>query len=236
GRMAEPEEIVSAVEEYLRAGQPLLGKKFLITAGPTQEAIDPVRFIGNHSSGKLGFALASAAAELGASVTLISGPTHLEADPGIHLIRVTSALEMYTQAVNAFPETDVVIGAAAVADYRPEKQARHKLKKEGESLELKLVRNPDIIAALGEQKTTQFVVGFALETRNELEYAKGKLREKHLDAVVLNSLKDAGAGFGAETNKVTFIDKNLEITPFELKTKAEVARDILHEIYKRLPK
>jgi phosphopantothenoylcysteine decarboxylase/phosphopantothenate--cysteine ligase len=143
---------------------------------------------------------------------------------------------MYTQAVNAFHQMDVVIGAAAVADYRPEEQALEKLKKEGESLELKLVRNPDIIAALGEQKTTQFVVGFALETQNELQYAKAKLREKHLDAVVLNSLKDPGAGFGSDTNKVTFIDKNLTITPFELKTKAEVARDILHEIHKRLPK
>jgi len=236
GRMAEPGDIVSAIEEYLRAGQPLEGKKILITAGPTHEAIDPVRYIGNHSTGKMGFALAAAAVELGASVTLVSGPTHLEAAPPIRLIRVNSALEMYTQAVNAFPEVDVVIGAAAVADYRPEKQAQEKLKKEGESLQLKLVRNPDIIAALGEQKTTQFVVGFALETQNELQYAKGKLREKHLDAIVLNSLKDPGAGFGSDTNKVTFIDKNLKITPFELKTKAEVARDILHEIHKRLPK
>jgi len=236
GRMAEPEDIVSAIENYLSGGQPLEGKNILITAGPTHEAIDPVRYIGNHSSGKMGFALAAAAVELGASVTLVSGPTHLEADPPIRLIRVSSALEMYTQAVNAFPEMDVVIGAAAVADYRPEKQAKEKIKKEGESLELKLIRNPDIIAALGEQKTTQYVVGFALETQNELEYAKGKLREKNLDAVVLNSLKEPGAGFGSDTNKVTFIDKNLKITPFELKTKAEVARDILHEIHKRLPK
>ena len=236
GRMAEPEDIIAYMENYLRAGQPLTGKNILITAGPTYEAIDPVRFIGNHSSGKMGFALAEAALELGASVTLISGPTHLETDPSIRLIRVTSALEMYTRAVNAFPEMDVVIGAAAVADYRPEKQSREKLKKEGETLELKLVRNPDIIAALGEQKTTQYVVGFALETDNELDFAKGKLQDKRLDAIVLNSLKDSGAGFGSDTNKVTFIDKNLTITPFELKTKAEVARDILHEIHKRLPK
>jgi len=236
GRMAEPEEIVSAIEDYLRAGQPLEGKNILITAGPTYEAIDPVRFIGNHSSGKMGFALAAAASALGGRVTLISGPTHLEADPSIRLIRVTSALEMYSKAVNVFPEMDVVIGAAAVADYRPEKPASEKLKKDGESLELKLVRNPDIIAALGEQKTTQFVVGFALETQNELQYAEKKLQEKNLDAIVLNSLKDPGAGFGADTNKVTFIDKNLTNTPFELKTKAEVALDILHEIHKRLPK
>jgi phosphopantothenoylcysteine decarboxylase/phosphopantothenate--cysteine ligase len=236
GRMAEPEDIVAYMENYLRAGQPLTGKNILITAGPTHEAIDPVRFIGNHSTGKMGFALAEAALELGASVTLISGPTHLQADPSVRLIRVTSALEMYTQAVNAFPEMDVVIGAAAVADYRPERQAREKLKKEGESLELKLVRNPDIIQALGEQKTTQYVVGFALETQNELDFAKGKLQDKHLDAIVLNSLKDSGAGFGSDTNKVTFIDKNFTITPFELKTKAEVARDIMHEIHRRLPK
>ena len=236
GRMAEPEEIVSAIEDYLRAGQPLEGKNILITAGPTYEAIDPVRYIGNHSSGKMGFALAAAASALGGKVTLISGPTHLEADPSIRLIRVTSALEMYSKAVNVFPEMDVVIGAAAVADYRPEKPASEKLKKDGESLELKLVRNPDIIAALGEQKTTQFVVGFALETQNELQYAEKKLQEKNLDAIVLNSLKDPGAGFGADTNKVTFIDKNLTNTPFELKTKAEVALDILHEIHKRLPK
>jgi phosphopantothenoylcysteine decarboxylase/phosphopantothenate--cysteine ligase len=236
GRMAEPEDIVAYMENYLRAGQPLTGMNILITAGPTHEAIDPVRFIGNHSTGKMGFALAEAALELGASVTLISGPTHLQADPSVRLIRVTSALEMYTQAVNAFPEMDVVIGAAAVADYRPERQAREKLKKEGESLELKLVRNPDIIQALGEQKTTQYVVGFALETQNELDFAKGKLQDKHLDAIVLNSLKDSGAGFGSDTNKVTFIDKNFTITPFELKTKAEVARDIMHEIHKRLPK
>ncbi len=236
GRMAEPGEIVTAMENYLRKGQPLEGKNILITAGPTYEAIDPVRYIGNHSSGKMGFALAAAATELGGTVTLVSGPTHLQAGPDVRVIRVTSALEMYTQAVNAFPHMDIVIGAAAVADYRPEKPAEEKLKKQGESLNLKLVRNPDIIAALGEQKDTQYVVGFALETQNELDYAKGKLREKHLDAIVLNSLKDAGAGFGADTNKVTFIDKNLTIIPFELKTKAEVARDILHEIHKRLPK
>ena len=236
GRMAEPEDIVAYMENFLRASQPLAGKNILITAGPTFEAIDPVRYIGNHSSGKMGFALAEAAVELGASVTLISGPTHLVPDPSIRLIRVTSALEMYTQAVNAFPQMDVVIGAAAVADYRPEKPAQEKLKKEEESLELKLVRNPDIIRVLGEQKTTQYVVGFALETENELDFAKGKLQDKHLDAIVLNSLKDSGAGFGSDTNKVTFIDKNLTITPFELKTKAEVARDILHEIHKRLSK
>ncbi len=237
GRMAEPEDIVEFLRDFLRAGQPLAGKKVLVTAGPTHEAIDPVRYIGNHSSGKMGFALAEAAAAMGAEVTLISGPTHLQpADPAIRLIRVTSALEMYSRAVNAFPQMDVVIGAAAVADYRPEHKAPGKIKKSGETMTLNLVRNPDIIAALGEQKTTQFIVGFALETDNEIQHALEKLRNKHLDAVVLNSLRDTGAGFGVETNKVTFIDKNSEITPFELKTKAEVARELLHEIHKRLPK
>jgi phosphopantothenoylcysteine decarboxylase/phosphopantothenate--cysteine ligase len=141
---------------------------------------------------------------------------------------------MNAEAQRCFPEVDIVIGAAAVADYRPESEAQEKIKKTGDSLKLNLVRNPDIIASLGLKKEGQFLVGFALETENELAYAKKKLTEKHLDAIVLNSLRDAGAGFGSGTNKVTFIDKNLEITPFELKTKAEVARDILHEIHKRL--
>jgi phosphopantothenoylcysteine decarboxylase/phosphopantothenate--cysteine ligase len=143
---------------------------------------------------------------------------------------------MLREADERFATADIVIGAAAVADYRPEKPAREKLKKTGETLQLTLVRNPDIIASLGRKKTHQYVVGFALETENELDYARKKLKEKHLDAIVLNSLRDAGAGFGSDTNKVTFIDKNSGITPFELKTKAEVARDILHEIHKRLQK
>ena len=237
GRMAEPEEIVAHVTAYLRKGRPFEGKKVLITAGPTYEAIDPVRFIGNHSSGKMGYALAEAAAEMGASVVLISGPTHLSpVNPEIELIRVVSAGEMHTRAQESFPDSDIVIGAAAVSDYRPEATAPEKIKKNGDAMELKLVRNPDIIASLGKQKKDQFVVGFALETDNELAHAQGKLKEKHLDAIVLNSLRDAGAGFGSDTNKITFIDKNSTIIPFELKTKAEVARDILHEIEKRLPK
>jgi phosphopantothenoylcysteine decarboxylase/phosphopantothenate--cysteine ligase len=235
GRMAEPETILARIQDALRAGQPFYGKKVLITAGPTHEAIDPVRYIGNHSSGKMGYALAEAAAAMGAEVTLVSGPTALEcSNPEIKVVRVTSALEMNAEAQRCFPEVDIVIGAAAVADYRPESAAEEKIKKTGDSLKLNLVRNPDIIASLGLKKEGQFLVGFALETENELAYAKKKLTEKHLDAIVLNSLRDAGAGFGSGTNKVTFIDKNLEITPFELKTKAEVARDILHEIHKRL--
>ena len=237
GRMAEPEEILAHISDYLRQGQPLHGKRVLITAGPTHEAIDPVRYIGNHSSGKMGFALAEAAAEMGAEVTLVAGPTHLTPrSSDIRLVRVVSASEMHARALEFFPDCDVVIGAAAVADYRPEEAAREKMKKQGDTLELRLVRTPDIMASLGRQKRGQFLVGFALETENELEYAKGKLRDKNLDAIVLNSLRDPGAGFASDTNKVTFIDKNSSITPFELKTKAEVARDILHEIHKRLPK
>jgi phosphopantothenoylcysteine decarboxylase/phosphopantothenate--cysteine ligase len=235
--MAEPEQIIAFLEDHLCAGQPFNGMNFLITAGPTWEPIDPVRFIGNHSTGKMGYALAEAAAAMGANVTLLSGPTHLETkNPRIRLVRVNTALEMYSKAHNAFPAMDVVIGTAAVADYRPESRAPEKLKKDGDTLSLHLVRNPDIIASLGERKTTQYVVGFALETERELEYARKKLKEKHLDAIVLNSLRDPGAGFASDTNKVTFIDKNSGITPFELKTKAEVALDLLHEIRKRLAK
>ena len=237
GRMAEPETIISHLEESLRAQQPFSGKRIMITAGPTYEAIDPVRYIGNHSSGKMGYALAEAAAGMGAEVTLISGPTALHvSDPAIQLIRVTSAAEMYIQALKYFEGMDIVIGAAAVADYRPEKSATEKLKKSQDSLQINLVKNPDIIASLGKKKNGQYLVGFALETENELEHAQGKLREKNLDAIVLNSLRDPGAGFGTDTNKVTLIDKNSVITPFELKTKSEVARDLLYEIHKRLSK
>ena len=237
GRMAEPEEIIAFLEADLKKGQPFEGRNFLITAGPTFEAIDPVRYIGNHSSGKMGFALAEAAARMGAAVTLISGPTHLEpVNQDIRLVRVVSAQDMYEKALEYFPASDVFIGAAAVSDYRPESVAKQKIKKTGDTLDLKLVRNPDIIAALGKRKEDQFILGFALETDQELEHAKQKLREKALDAIVLNSLRDSGAGFGSDTNKVTFIDKNLSITPFELKNKAEVALDILNEIHKRLAK
>lgn len=235
GRMAEPETIVAHLQTALRAGKPFLGKKVLITAGPTYEAIDPVRFIGNHSSGKMGYALAEVALAMGAEVTLVSGPTALTvSDPQIRVVPVVSASEMYTEVHRYFQEMDIVIGAAAVADYRPEHPAAEKLKKTGDTMQVNLVRNPDIIGSLGREKTGQYLVGFALETENELDYAKKKLQEKNLDAIILNSLRDSGAGFGSDTNKVTFIDKNSEITPFELKTKAEVARDLLHEIHKRL--
>lgn len=235
GRMAEPEQIVAQLEAWLLGQSPWAGKKVLITAGPTYEPIDPVRFIGNHSSGKMGFELARAAADLGAEVTLIAGPTYLEIKhPRVHCIRVGTAREMLDRALEHFDSADVVIGAAAVSDYRPRESAPEKIKKVTGEMRLELVRNPDIIQTLAARKRGQFVVGFALETEKETEHALAKLEKKGLDAIVLNSLKDPGAGFGGDTNKISFIDKNSQITPFELKTKAEVARDILHEIHKRI--
>ncbi|WP_281540370.1 bifunctional phosphopantothenoylcysteine decarboxylase/phosphopantothenate--cysteine ligase CoaBC [Maribacter aestuarii] len=234
GRMAEPEEIIAHIHKHLLAGLPLSGIKVLITAGPTYEAIDPVRFIGNHSSGLMGFELAKTAANLGAEVYLVSGPTHLTVDNNaIHLIKVVSADEMYDRVHDHFSDADIVICAAAVADYRPKTMAEQKIKKSDENLELALVKNKDILLSLGEAKKQQYLVGFALETENELENAKEKLKRKNLDAIVLNSLMDKGAGFGGDSNKITFIDTNSNIETFELKTKAAVAKDIFNEIIKR---
>lgn len=235
GRMAEPEEIVSFIEDYLAGNAPLREKKVLITAGPTYEPIDPVRFIGNYSSGLMGFELATRAAELGAEVKLITGPTHLTMDhPRVQLFRVTAATEMYDLAHQYFDDVDIAIGAAAVSDYRPGIKADQKIKKDSETLNLELVKNKDILQSLGAKKKKQFLVGFALETENELENAKQKLSKKNLDAIVLNSLNDEGAGFSKPTNKISFIDKNLAITSFELKGKAEVATDIWNEIIRRI--
>ena len=235
GRMAEPENIVAFLREDLANGLPLSEKKVLITAGPTHEAIDPVRFLGNRSTGTMGFELAKKAANLGANVILISGPTHLNIDHNnIQLIRVTSAQEMYEACHEHYADTDIAICAAAVADYRPKTIATEKVKKKDGELFIELERTPDILMSLGETKKNQFLVGFALETQNELENAKGKLKRKHLDGIVLNSLKDDGAGFGGTTNKITFIDKNSEIKTFDLKTKSEVASDIWKEIISRI--
>jgi phosphopantothenoylcysteine decarboxylase/phosphopantothenate--cysteine ligase len=234
GRMAEPEDIVDFMNNHIKKGLPLFGKTVMVTAGPTYEAIDPVRFIGNHSTGLMGFELARAAADLGASVVLVSGPTHLNAEhSSISLVRVVSALEMYESAHVHYDKADIVICAAAVADFTPKTIAKQKIKKSGQDLQLDLVRTKDILLSLGEKKTHQFLVGFALETENELENAKGKLKRKHLDAIVLNSLNDAGAGFGGITNKITFLDTNNQIQTFDLKTKAAVAQDIMKEIIKR---
>ncbi|MCE2611920.1 bifunctional phosphopantothenoylcysteine decarboxylase/phosphopantothenate--cysteine ligase CoaBC [Flavobacteriaceae bacterium D16] len=231
GRMAEPEDILDFITNYLQKGQPLTGKKVLITAGPTYEAIDPVRFVGNHSTGRMGFELAKTAADLGAEVILISGPTHLQLDhSGITRISVVSAEEMYQAALEHYNLVDVAIGAAAVADFRPKTTSDKKIKKNGGGLNIEMVPNPDILQALGGQKTNQYLVGFALETNDELANAKAKIAKKNLDAIVLNSLRDAGAGFGGDTNKITYIDKNFNQKAFELKTKAEVALDIWNEI------
>ncbi|MGB5436728.1 MAG: bifunctional phosphopantothenoylcysteine decarboxylase/phosphopantothenate--cysteine ligase CoaBC [Maribacter sp.] len=235
GRMAEPEDIVAFIKKYLLEGLSLKDKKVLITAGPTHEAIDPVRFIGNHSTGQMGYELAMAAAKLGAQVLLVSGPTNLSISHDlITRINVISADEMYEVAHEHFENCDIAIAAAAVADYRPKMVADQKIKKKEKNLTLELVKNKDILLSLGERKTKQFLVGFALETENELENAKGKLERKHLDAIVLNSLNDKGAGFASNTNKITFLDKNSQIKAFQLKTKADVAKDILNEIIIRL--
>jgi phosphopantothenoylcysteine decarboxylase/phosphopantothenate--cysteine ligase len=231
GRMAEPENIVAFLEKDLEKKLPLLGKKIIITAGPTYEAIDPVRFIGNHSSGKMGFDLAQSAANFGASVILISGPSHLSIENNlVQLIRVVSAQEMYEECHKYFRTSDVFIGAAAVADYKPKNSAVHKIKKSEDTLTIELEKTKDILASLGSIKENQFLIGFALETENEIENAKLKVQKKNLDLIVLNSLQDKGAGFGNLTNKVTFIDKDFKVEPMELKSKEAVADDILNKI------
>ena len=231
GRMAEPENIIAFIENDIAEKLPLRGKKILITAGPTYEAIDPVRFIGNHSSGKMGFEIANEAAKLGAEVTLISGPAHLNVENKlIRLVRVVSAEEMYNQCHNYFENTDVAIAAAAVADYRPKNVASQKIKKQESSFNIELERTKDILASLSQIKKNQFLIGFALETENEIENAKAKIQKKNLDLIVLNSLQDDGAGFGTPTNKVTFIDSKFNIEPMNLKSKGKVAQDILNKV------
>ena len=231
GRMAEPETITKKIEEFFTKEtheKTLLGKTVLITAGPTYEAIDPVRFIGNHSSGKMGFSIAEEAANRGAKVILISGPssekTHHQ---NIEIHRVTSAKEMFEEVFKHYENVDIAIASAAVADYAPKEIAKEKIKKNDESLTIELVKNPDILKTMGERKSHQFLVGFALETQNEEENAKGKLKKKNLDMIVLNSLRDEGAGFKNDTNKIKIFTKT-ESQEFHLKSKNEVANDILN--------
>ncbi len=231
GRMAEPENIVAFLEKDLLSQLPLKGKKIMVTAGPTYEAIDPVRFIGNHSSGKMGFDIALQAAKMGAEVVLISGPTHLRLDiTQVTLIPVVSAKEMFEACHQYYQDMDVAIAAAAVADYRPKNVALQKIKKDDAALSITLEKTDDILASLGQQKTKQFLIGFALETENEIENAKLKIQKKNLDLIVLNSLNDEGAGFAQPTNKVTFIDRNFKVEPMELKSKEAVAFDIVTKI------
>ena len=235
GRMAEPEEIISFLDHSIQQSMPLFGKKVMVTAGPTYEAIDPVRFIGNHSSGKMGFALADELVSLGADVTLISGPTAQKENQTLTRIDVISAQEMLDACLAIFPETDLTIMCAAVADYRPKVIAHQKIKKQEDNLVLELEKTVDILATLGKKKNEhQILVGFALETNDEENYAKGKLEKKNLDLVVLNSLNDKGAGFKSDTNKITIFNKALERTVFETKPKAEVAKDICAAILKIL--
>lgn len=229
GRMAEPEEILRSLEKYFERKTIASGKKVLITAGPTHEALDPVRFISNHSSGKMGYALAQAFCYAGAEVTLVSGPTALSnPDPEINLVKVGSALEMYKAVEKHYLESDLVIHGAAVADYAPSEIADQKIKKKEAVFSLELKKTIDIASTLGKHKRgNQLVIGFALETTNEIENAKGKLLSKNLDYIILNSLNDPGAGFAHDTNKITVIDRDDRIRKYELKSKEEVAKDIL---------
>ena len=231
GRMLEPEEMVSKVVSFFNPTLELKGKKVLITAGPTHEAIDPVRFIGNHSSGKMGYALAEVALKMGASVTLVSGPSAEKINhPSLKLIKVVSAEEMLTAVQEFYDSTDIAIAAAAVADFKPKKTASNKLKKENGLAHISLVPTVDILSYMGENKKKQKLIGFALETENELEHAKGKLSRKNLDGIVLNSLQDTDAGFSVSTNKITFIHADFKAESYPLQSKLECAQRIFEQI------
>jgi phosphopantothenoylcysteine decarboxylase/phosphopantothenate--cysteine ligase len=233
GRMAEPDEIVNYLVRYIKKGLPLLGKKALVTAGPTYEAIDPVRFIGNHSSGKMGFAIAEALVRLGAEVTLVTGPTAEKTSLPLLRIDVVSAQDMLQACISNFEQSDIVVMSAAVADYTPVDVAEQKIKKQTDGFSIELKKTTDILATLGTQKKAgQILVGFALETEQEEQHAKAKLTKKNLDLIVLNSLNDQGAGFKTSTNKITIFNSALEKTSFDTKSKEEVAKDICAAIMK----
>ncbi len=235
GRMTEPEDILKTVENNILTGLPLYGKKVLITAGPTYEQIDPVRFIGNYSTGKMGIELADSAARKGASVFLICGPTNFEPnESGVQTIKVSTAEEMYNSVHQYFDKIDVAILSAAVADYKPVNTSLSKIKKSSGLLNLELEETKDILASLGQLKNKQFLIGFALETNDEIENAKLKIKSKNLDFIVMNSLNDKGAGFGNTTNKITIIDKDFNQIAFPLKNKEDVANDIINELIKKI--
>jgi phosphopantothenoylcysteine decarboxylase / phosphopantothenate---cysteine ligase len=236
GRMAEPEEIVHQLSKFFQNNARLHGKKVLVTAGPTHEAIDPVRFIGNHSSGKMGFAIAEALANEGATVNLVTGPTQQHTEhPLISVKHVTSAEEMYDACATLFPNIDITVLSAAVADYKPTVRADQKIKKKEATLAIELTRTHDIAASLGKMKHNgQVIVGFALETEHEEANALKKLDSKNFDLIVLNSLNDKGAGFGHDTNKITIIDRKQQQKTFDLKNKKEVARDIVNAIIEKI--
>lgn len=234
GRMAEPEEIIDFIKKDIESQLPLKRKICLITAGPTYEPIDPVRFIGNHSSGKMGAAIALEMAARGAQVILIMGPSQVATDHQlINRINVNTAQEMYDIVHHHINSADYAIFSAAVADYRPIHSADQKIKKKSDTLTIELVKNPDILASVGAMSKRPFLVGFALETENELEHAYAKAKKKNTDLLVLNSTRDKGAGFGKDTNKITLIDRERNTTVFETKPKTEVAKDIVNEIIER---
>ncbi len=236
GRMPEPEELFKVISDFFETGSPFAGKKVLVSAGPTHEPIDPVRFIGNSSSGKMGVELAKVFAQKGAEVNLVLGPVDIDVDDaGIKVIKVTTAAQMAEKCKELFKDSDIAVMAAAVADFTPAEPETSKIKKEKKLDTIKLKPTEDIIAALGKtKKQSQILVGFALETDNELENAKKKLKRKNLDMIVLNSLKDKGAGFGYDTNKITVIKNNGETLSFPLKRKKDVAVDIVNELLKLL--
>lgn len=240
GRMEEPQEIFNRIKEYFQKKQRFAGKKVLVTAGPTYEAIDPVRFIGNHSSGLMGIEVARAFADQGAEVTLVLGPSSIRPErANIQVVPVTSAKEMFDATTAAFKHADIAVLSAAVADFRPEVTANQKIKKDPNSNEmiLKLVKTDDILKTLGQNKTDkQMLVGFALETENGIENAKKKLHSKNIDMIVLNIMNEAGVGFKTKTNKVSIITKDDKVIDFELKPKNEVANDILNVVYQSLEK
>lgn len=235
GKLPTPDEITAYIlkvleQEEKKQEKDLLGKHILITAGPTIEAIDPMRYITNHSSGKMGYAIAKDAQRRGAEVTLVSGPTHLECPEGVQRVDVRSALEMYDAVHNAFEWADVVIKTAAVADFRPKELSSHKIKKNNASMVLELVPNPDILQSLGERKTHQVLVGFAAETQNVIEYAKQKIAKKNLDFIVANNIASQGAGFKGDTNIVTIIERDGNMTEYEKMYKTELGNVILDKV------
>ncbi|TJZ59745.1 bifunctional phosphopantothenoylcysteine decarboxylase/phosphopantothenate--cysteine ligase CoaBC [Sphingobacterium olei] len=231
GRLAEPEEILSFLVDHITTPLPLKGKRALVTAGPTHEAIDPVRFIGNHSSGKMGYAIAARLEQLGADVTLVSGPTALKIPHHVTAVAVQSAAQMFDACKAVFQQADIIVMSAAVADYTPTEVADQKIKKKTEDFSIALKKTTDILARLGKEKREdQTLVGFALETNNELEHAIDKLQRKNLDLIVLNSMQDSGAGFAADTNKVTMINRAGDIQTYDLKSKEDVAKDICTRI------
>ena len=234
GRMLEPEEIIQWVEKDILESLPLNGKKVLITAGPTYEPIDPVRFIGNHSSGKMGFALAEQAVKLGAEVILITGPSSVTTTYKMQIINVVTSEEMFIRVKNIFNKIDFALAAAAVADFKPKEPNHLKIKKDIDLSTIKLEPTQDILAWMGKNKSHQFILGFALETNDEIKNAISKLKSKNLDAIVMNSLKNSGAGFSGDTNKVSYITRDEIIIPFELKLKDQVAIDIFTEILKHV--